>query len=307
MAQKRSYTAGHFELQIDGAVSTAYLKSVDGGFVKANTVEEQIGPENHRIKHVSTVQIDPITIDFGISGANDVLKWIQSSWRKDFSRRSGQITHADFDYNKTFEHEFFDALITETKFPALSGDSKDSGYIQIKLQPEHVITKKVSSQQRIQGQMGSKQKMWTCSAFRFNIDGLDEVKYTSKIESFTITQGVKMFYTGHDRFPQVEPTKLDFPKIIGTISLEYADRLHDWYNKYLHKGQADTSAQKTGSLEFLAPDKKTVIFRINLYEVGLQHLQVQQSTANTDQIKRVRFELYVGRMDLDGAGQLGME
>src|SRR5215831_7563390 len=106
MAQKRSYTAGHFELQIDGAVSTAYLKSVDGGFVKGNTVEEQIGPENHRIKHVSTVQIDPISVDFGLSGANDVLKWIQASWRKDYSRRSGQVTHADFDYYKTFEHEF---------------------------------------------------------------------------------------------------------------------------------------------------------------------------------------------------------
>ncbi len=307
MAQKRSYTAGHFELQIDGAISTAYLKSVDGGFVKANTVEEQIGPENHRIKHVSTVAIDPITIDFGLSGANDVLKWIQASWRKDYSRRSGQITHADFDYYKTFEHEFFDALITETKFPTLDGSSKEGGYIQIKMQPEHVITKKVSSQQRIQGQLGTKQKMWTCSAFRFNIDGMDEAKYTNKIESFTITQGVKMFYTGHDRFPQVEPTKLDFPKIVGTISLEYADRLHDWYNKYLHKGQADTNAQKTGSLEFLSPDRKDTIFRINMYEMAIHSFAVMPSTANAGEIKRAKFELYVGRMDIDGRGTLGLE
>src|SRR6185503_1022681 len=101
MADKRAYTAGHFELQIDGAVSTAYLRSIEGGHVKANTVTEPIGPDLNQIKHASTVQIEPFTVDFGISGANDVLKWIQASWRKNYGRRNGQITHADFDLYQT--------------------------------------------------------------------------------------------------------------------------------------------------------------------------------------------------------------
>ncbi|MGE5184448.1 MAG: phage tail protein [Acidobacteriota bacterium] len=305
--QKRSYTAGHFELQIDGAVTTAYLKSVDGGFVHANPIHEPIGPDIHQIKHSSTVQIEPFTIDFGISGANSVLKWIQASWRKDYSRKNGQITHADFDLYKTFEHEFFDALITETKFPTLDGASKEAAYIQIKLQPEHVITKPVKGDARVQAPVGAKQKMWMCNGFRFNIDGLDEMKYTNKIESFSIKQSVKPFYTGHDRFPQIEPTKIEFPNIVGTISLEYADRLHDWYNKAIHDGQADLKAQKTGSLEFLSPDRKSTIFRINMYEIGIHKFQIVQSHANASEIKRARFELFVGRMDLDGAGMLGME
>jgi len=41
--------------------------------------------------------------------------------------------------------------------------------------------------------------------------------------------------------------------------------------------------------------------------MGLHHLQIVQSTANSEQIKRVKFELYVGRMDIDGGGELGME
>lgn len=305
MTQKRSYTAGHFELQIDGHVSTAYLKSVDGGYVRANLVDEPIGPENVHIKHVSTVDIEPFTVDFGIAGAEDVLTWIQQSWRKDFARRNGQITHADFNLFSTFEHEFYDALITETKFPTLDGASKESAYLNMKIQPERVTAKKVDGG-RVQSNIGAKQKMWMASGFRLNIDGVDSAKYTNKIESFAIKQGIKKLYTGEDRFPQIEPTKIEFPNLVCTISLQYADDLIAWYNQYVVSGQADPAAQKTGSIEFLSTDRSTVLFRINLYEMGLHHLQVSQSTANADAIKRCKFELYVGRMDLD-PGSPGME
>jgi hypothetical protein len=304
---KRSYTAGHFELRLDDKPTTAYLKSVDGGYVKASLVDEPIGHENVRIKHTSTVDIEPFSVEFGIAGANTVLKWIQSSWRKEWSRKNGQISHANFDQKTTFVHEFFDALITETTFPTLDGASKEAAYVKVKVQPEKVITKKTAPGPQLQPFLGSKQKLWMCSGFRLSIDGLDEMKYANKIDSFTIKQGVKKFYTGEDRFPQIEPTKIDFPHITGTIAAEYADGLHDWYQKYIVKGMADLKAQKSGSLEFLSPDRKSTLFRINLFEVGLVGLNMMSSTANSDQIKRMKFELYVGRMDIDGGGALGLE
>src|SRR6267154_3688943 len=107
----RSYTTGHFELTIDSHPSTAYLKSVDGGYVRASLMDEPIGPENYRIKHTSVVEIEPFSVEFGLSGANAVLKWIQASWRKEYGRRNGQITHANFDMYQTYVHEFSDALI----------------------------------------------------------------------------------------------------------------------------------------------------------------------------------------------------
>lgn len=304
--QKRSYTSGHFELLIDGHASTAYLKSIDGGFAKASLVDEPVGPANQRIKHTSVVDIEPFSIDFGISGANEILKWIQGSWRKSYSRRNGAVSHANFDLKKTFEHEFREALITETSFPALDGAAKEAAYMKIKVQPEYVRTKKLGANEMAQGNIGTKQKLWMASGFRFNIDGIDEMRYTNKIEAFTIKQGIKKLYTGQERFPQIEPTKIEFPNITGTIALEYADKLLQWNEQYVMKGRSDPKAQKTGSIEFLSPDRKKTIFSINLYEVGLASLQIQQSTANQDAIKRVKFDMYVGRMDLDGAG-LGME
>jgi hypothetical protein len=303
---KRSYTAGHFELLIDGHASTAYLKSVDGGFAKAQLVDEPVGPANQRIKHTSVVDIDPFTIDFGISGANDILRWIQGSWKKKYDRRNGSISHANFNLQKTFEHEFREALITETSFPALDGSSKEAAYMKIKIQPEFVRARKLAGTEVAKGNLGKKQKMWMSSGFRLNIDGIDEMKYTNKVEAFTIKQGVKKLYTGQDRFPQIEPTKIEFPNITGTIALEYADKLLKWHDQYVMNGQSDPKAQKTGSIEFLSPQRDKTIFSINMYEIGLASLQVLPSQANQDQIKRVKFELYVGRMDLDGS-YLGLE
>lgn len=300
---KKSYTSGHFELEIDGHKSTAYVKSVDGGHIKGNPIDEPIGPHNQRIKSLSTVEVEPFTIDLGISGGRDIFKWIQSSWDKKYTRRNGVITHANFNLQETFEHEFFEALLTETTFPALDGAAKDTAYLKIKLQPEAVKERKLpSTNDKLKATGGLKQKLWTANSFRFTIDGIPGMEYTNKIEAFTVKQGVKKMFYGEDRFPRLEPTKLEFPHIVGTMGLDYADALLKWHEKYIRKGQSEPASQRSGGLEFLAPNKKDVLFRIDMYEMGLHNLQVLQSQANQDAIKRVKFDLFVGRMFLDGSG-----
>lgn len=303
---KDSYTAGHFELIIDGTPTTAYLKTVDGGWAKHSLVDEPIGPNNLRVKHASVVEIDPITFEFGLSGANSVLKWIQDSWSKNPSRRCGQITHGDFNYTSKYEHHFSDALILETTFPTLDGASKDAAYIKVKFLPEGIKLQKGDGSS-LKGAASKKQKMWGCSGFRLNIDGIDEMKFCNKIESFTIKQGFKKLDTGMDRFGEIIPTKIEFPNISGTISMAYADKLLKWHDEYIMKGKADTGAQRSGSIEFLSPDRAKTLFRINLKEVGLLGCNIVSSTANADQIKRAKFDLYVGHMEIDGGGQLGFD
>ena len=306
VTQSKSYTAGHFELQIDGHKSTTFLKSVDGGWAKANVVDDPSGGSTDRVKHLSTVEVEPMSFEFGLSGSTHILEWIQGSWNRKWARRNGQVSHADFNLKQTFEHWFYDALVTETTFPALDGASKDGGYIKCKIQPERVVTKSSAGPQ-IASAYSAKQKMWTPSAFRFSIDQIDDLQYTNKLESFTIKQGVKKLYTGADRFPLVEPTKIEFPNLSGTISLGYADKLLKWHNDYIFKGKKDPSAQMSGAIEFLTPDRKSTIFRIELSQVGLMSAAIQQASANADQIKRVKFEMFVGQMTLSGPGSLGLE
>jgi len=298
--QKLSYTSGHFELQIDGHTSNAFLKSVDGGHWKGTPIGEAIGPDNKKLNHRGPLEVEPFTLDLGLSGAGDMLRWIQASWNKKYTRRNGVIRHADFDLNSMYEHEFSGALITETTFPALDGASKESGYLKVKIQPEHVATSVPSGKRQISAPMGTKQKMWLPSGFRFTIDGVRGMEYTNKLESFTVKQGTKLHYSGKERWPSYEPTKIEFPTISGTIALGYAGNLLAWWEEHLGESAADDNAlERSGSIVFLAPNRSTEIFEIDLMGMQLKSVAVLASTANTDVIKRVKFELAVTEMKLD--------
>lgn len=297
---KKAFTTGHFHLTLDGAQLNGYLKAIEGGFVKSAVVDQAIGSHLHRVKHTSTVEVEPYTLELGFAGARPILKWIEDSWRMEASRRGGVVAHADFDHTVLFEHEFSHALITETTFPALDGASKEAAYLKVKIQPENVRSRRVPPY-KLDPFIGQKQKMWAQSHYRLTLDGFEELAFANKIESFTIKQGVKKLHIGEQRFPHIEPTNVQFPNITGTIGLVYADRLLKWYDKYVCQGQVDPAAQTSGSLEYLSPDLKTVLLRVNLFEVGLSTLQMLPSGANGDSIKRVKFELFVGRMELDAS------
>lgn len=297
--ENRAYAAGFFELQIDGHDRTMYLKSVEGGFVKASLVDEAIGPDNARIKHMSTVEVDPISFEYSIAGSKHVIQWIGDSWNKKWNTRSGQITHATFDGKTTFEHEFHDALITEATFPTLDGASKEPAYLKVKMQPQRIVTRNSAQKQSTSGRGTAQHKAWLPSSFRFTMNGVEGLEYTNKIEGFTVKQGVKKFYTGADRLPQIEPTKIEYPNITGTISLDKAGPLLEWYDNYVVKGKRDNSTwQKHGQIEFLSPDRGSTLFAITLDQVGILSAQIEAVKAGAEAIKRVKFELYVGQMEM---------
>lgn len=308
---RSSYAAGHFEFRVDGLEPTAYVKSVEGGWSRAQLIDGVAGANAQPVKQIGSVDIEPITVEFGLGGAKDMLKWIQGSWnRKDPHPRNGQITYADFDMRAMFEHHFYEALLTDTIFPTLDGVSKEGGYIKCKLQPARVeTTQRNAPGPKISSNVSPLQKMWTPAAFRLNIDGIDEMKYVNKIDTFTVTLGTKKLYTGASRFPQIVPLKLTFPNITGTISFKYADKLLKWHQDYIRSqesgGIKDADAQKSGSIEFLSPDRKQTLLQIKLSEVGLVYVGADSSKANEEAVKRLKFELYVHGMSIEGSSTLG--
>lgn len=296
---KLPYSAGTFSLTLDGAKNSAYIRSVDGGFVKASVIDEPVGPENLRIKHTSIAEVEPFSFEVGFAGSRGVLEWIQASWRKQYSRKSGDLTHGDFNHKGVARHQFTGALITETTFPALDGGSRESAYLKFKMLPETVDY--LPDTNPVGGLMESQQKDWQANAFRLVIDGVP-TPAVQKIESFTVKQGVKRLYNGRSRFPEIEPTKVEFPNIIATTAEVNAGPVLDWYKRFVVKGAPDRSQERSGAIEFLGPDKRTVLMRVVLHEVGLCAANVVGSQAQAGAIKQVRFELYVGRMDLDLSG-----
>ena len=300
MADNDLNSIGHFELAIDGHPSTAYLKTIDGGWIKAAVLKEPIGPENQQVTHHSTLEIEPFSIEIGLAGCQGILQWIQESWNKDWGRRNGQITHANFDLKSTFEHEFNDALILETTFPALKATGKDAAYLKVKILPQTVATR-LGSGNVVQSNVGTQQKMWMTNAFQFSIDGMDQVINTNSIDSFTVKQGVQKHYIGKDRFPEIVPTKIERPTITGTIGLKYAGDLFKWHDQVNGKetGTVGTAAERTGHLHFLAPNCIDVLFGLNFYHMSLTQVAIAPSTANADGTKQVKFTIEIGEIQLD--------
>jgi hypothetical protein len=297
---QRSTSTGHFELAIDGSTKPCYLRSVEGGFVKAGVLDEPIGIDLLRIKHTSLRDVDPISAEMGLAGSTDVLTWIRASWRREWSRRNGHVIHTNYDMKSVVEQWYYRALITETTFPSLDGSAKDPMFLKVKIQPEEIEIKNGDNREA-SGNVGTKQKLWQSSGFRLRIDGVD-VTGTKKIDSFTIKQGVKKVGVGNMRFPELEPTKIEFPAITGHIAHAHASGLMKWHNEFLIKKSDDPSAERNGALEFLAADKATVIFTLKLLNIGLSALSIPKSDGNQDALRMCKFELYIGSMDIEGPG-----
>ena len=206
---------------------------------------------------------------------------------------------------QTFVQEFSDAMILETTFPTLDGSSREAPNMKVTFQPEKIVVKQKAGAQ-VSAVGGMKQKSWLSSAFRLTLGTMQHLSKVNKIESFTIKQGVKKFYVGMDRFPTLEPTKIEYPNLVCTIAEAYAADLYKWHEEII-KGKSEKMGQIDGSIEFLTPDRGTTLFQLNLYEVGLASIKMLPTTANEDKIKRVQFELFIGRMDLDGTKGLGLE
>ncbi|HKE16468.1 MAG TPA: phage tail protein [Kofleriaceae bacterium] len=295
---RKSYSAGHFLFQIDGGGDgPAYLKSVTGGMVKGAVLEDQAGPVSTQFKHLGAVEIEPIQLEVGMALSKPLLEWIRGSWQRQFSRRSGSIIHADFDFKTKLEQWFSDALITETKFPTLDGSAKEPAYLGVTLHPENVETKKGDGHV-LRANHGMFQKLWQPSNFRLDIQGID-CRYVNKIDSFAVTQKVKQLYTGPARFPELEPTAVEFSNIIVYMALEHASDFTNWYDAFIMKGAKDTKQERDGFIEFLGPDTSTVLFTVNLNRLGIHRLSIEKSDANAEQIKRCKVELYVESMDLE--------
>lgn len=296
----RSSSTGHFELVIDGNNKPCYLKSIEGGFVKAGVIDEPIGADLHRIKHTTVREVEPISAEMGIAGASEVLKWIKASWKKEWGRRNGHIAHSDYNMESVVEQWYYDALITETTFPGLDGSSKEASFLKIKFQPERIEVKP-GDKQKLKPDTGAKQKMWQTAGFRLRIDGVN-VTGTKKIDSFTIKQGTKKVAVGNMRFQEMEPTKVEFPTITCHIAHAHAGDLVKWHNEFLVDKSADPAAERNGAIEYLAADKTTVLFSLKLSNVGLSTLSIPKSDGNQDALRMCKFELYVGSMDIENFG-----
>jgi hypothetical protein len=149
----------------------------------------------------------------------------------------------------------------------------------------------------VRGLLTPQQKMWLPSQFRLSIDGID-CSRVAKIDSFSVKQNVKQLYVGSSRYPELEPTGIEFGNLSLTVGLAYADDFLRWYEAYVVRGDRDLRQERQGSIEFTGPFGAP-LFTVALNNVGIFNLGIEKSEAGSDSVKRCKVELYVESMDLE--------
>src|SRR5690606_37504960 len=103
-----------------------------------------------------------------------------------------------------------------------------------------------------------------------SIDGLENtMALTSKVEGFTVRQEI-LPPTDAKAFVDVGP--LQIPDLVMTVSEARSESLYDWFAKSVEQGLPD---ERNGKIELLAADLNTVLFTIELFNLGLWWLPTE--------------------------------
>jgi hypothetical protein len=297
----RSYVSGNYFLTLDG-VKCGYVKSVDGGAISAEVINEPAGPSYFTKKHIGQPKYEDVAFQFGFSMTPDIYNWISDAWSMNFTRKNCLLTSLDYSLNAKDAVQFDHCLITETTIPACDGSSKEPAYLSLKLAPEYTHPAPATS---ISGDYGkNQQKVWLPSNFVLAIDGLDCSK-VNKIDSFTVKQNAVTDDIGDARDMLKEPGKLEFPNLRITFAEATLQTWKAWFDSFVVQGNNDESQEKSGTLTFLSPNRQDQLLTIKFHNLGIFKLEKEGSEANSDQISRWVADLYCERMELPKVGPGG--
>ncbi len=303
-ADKRGYVAGKYAIELDG-IMAGWVGSVEGGHATSDVVQEKLGPDHIIHKHLAGVKYEDISVSCGTGMSKGFYEWLKASFDHNYQRKSGAIIAADFNYKEHSRLTWHHGLITEIGFPALDAGSKDAAKMTIKISPEYTRQTTSTGGPSIAGgkyALGKmEQKKWLPSNFRIKIDGTDCSK-VNKIEAITVKQKVVEHAVGEMRDYEKEPAHLEIPNLVVTLAESHCKEFYDWHKEFVIDGKNDDGKERGGSLEYLTPDLTTVLFTINFKHLGIFKLTPEKVEAGSENIRRVKAEMYCEDLDFKYGG-----
>ena len=300
MASSRYTQSGvGYALELDGQIC-ASLNRAEGGDATADVVKEAPGPDRVVRKHLAGVKYEDITLAVGADLPDVVTSWISATLAQTGSSNDGAI----IDLQTGSRLEFTRALIREITFPRVDASSKNTGSIEIKLAPQLTRSKPAAGHTSLVGQIptrGNQYQRWLVSNFRLQIDGLD-CSRVSSIDTLTISCTLPSDAPGESRdYRKPTPGALDIPNLAFTIEEAGADLLIAWHQDFVINGNRGASAEKNGTLQFLAPNLSDVLFALTFQNLGIFRLALEK-TANDQTARRLRAEMYCEEIGLQYSG-----
>jgi hypothetical protein len=256
---------------------------------------EKVGSDHIVHKHIAGVKYEDIGVSCGTGMSKGFFDALKTTLDGQLTRLNGAIVEYDYNYKEASRLNFFNGLVTEIGFPALDAASKDAAYMTVKFTPERTAHEKGGGGSFAGKYGGSVQKKWLPSNFRLKILGLDCTR-VNKIDAITVRQKIVKNAIGEVRDYQVEPAYIDVPNLVVTMAESHAQTFYDWHEDFVIKGNNGQDREKSGTLEYLAPDLKEVLFTLSFSSLGIFRLARDKSEAGSENIRRVKAEMYCERI-----------
>jgi len=296
----RSHSAGHFGLELDGNFA-GWVASADGGMGAAEVITEKLGTDQFVRKHIAGVKYDDITLVCGTGMSEQFYNWIKKSFELRSHRLSGAVIGASFDLKEVSRLSFMNALIAEYALPALDSSARDPARMTVKIHPEYTRTQWPTGKDALPSTIDPrKQKQWLTSNFRISINGLEDAcRAVSKVDALSVRQKNVEHATGDLRDFEHEPATLEFSNLAITLAESASRPFFEWYNDFVLAGNNGESQERHATLELLASDSTTVLFSVELQQLGIFKLTPDKLDAGSEQIRRVKVEMYCERMKFE--------
>lgn len=307
----RVYAAAHFALELHGVdPDLGIFRSIEGGGLKCDVMTYQNGGTYDRWRQLAKPKFDNIKLQLGMGMSEPFYKWIEEFFTGKGTRKNGTIVAADFYYKERARREFTDALIAELTFPALSASDKSSTYMSVALAVEDIVFKKGDGGELKMNKGINTQKDWKANNFTLAIDGFtDYLTRVSKIESFTVKQNILEYASGGRRTVAKMPSAMDYPPISFSMPEIDAQPLLDHFRKRGVDGEAP--ARLNGHIETFDNDPTAKSsFRVDFFNADITNAQPDKSDSTSEEIKMVKFDLYVESMSFtytNGSGTGALE
>lgn len=283
---RRSYVAAKYGMELDGQFA-GWIQSVSGGNAMA-TVSNAIGSDQIQGKHIGGVKYEDVTINCGTGMSKGFYEWIKASFDKTPVRKNGAILWCDYDYKVERRLDFNNASVTEIGFPACDAGSKDPAKMSVRFAPEYTrVQVGGSSYQGSYKNDQVAQKKWLPSNFRLKIDGLD-CTHVRNVEAVTAR-----FATGANQVSEARlaPSMVGRPPVSSlVITVPESRELAQWYEEFTVRGNHNQG--KGGTLEFLTPNLKEIIFSLSFHNLGILKLAPMQVQAGGAVTRLVSAEIY---------------
>jgi hypothetical protein len=287
--------AGASLLELD-RVSVAELQSAEGGFARAEVINEA-GPGGLVKKRLGPPRYQDIVIQLALPVPDAVRDWIGSTMNLAPQPRNGAILTLDVDRKEKQRLQFTNATVSEANFPVCDSSALMAvEYLTLKLACDSTAPF-AGSDAVHKAELTPKQAAWKPTGFRLSIAGIDCSK-VSKVESFSVKLATQQGSGLNAKDAARVPGRVEFSNLTLHVSEAGAAGFYGWYQEMVIKGNSSDAAERQGSLEFLDPSLKQTLQRVNFQNLGILDFSPEKSVVGKEAIRRVRIELYCERMTI---------